>query len=116
MTDDSETPDQATDDPAGSSRHGAAGGPIEPPAVAAGDRERGLWIPPDATDEEAAAIAAAIAAYLSDRERGGDETEDWAGDRWSFAGRLAAVGRDSDRVPTAAPRDPWTASGRADRF
>ena len=99
------------------SSHGASGGPIDPEATITLGSERQLWIPPDATEVETAAIAAAVAAYLTDRERTNEsESEDWRGDRWRFAGRLNALGRDSERVPGDAPQDPWTASGRADRF
>lgn len=112
MTDDSENPTGE-----GASRHGASGGPIDPAAAIAVDSDREFWIPPDATELEAAAIAAAIAAYLSERERAAGEAEDrWDGDRWTFAGQLERIGRHSERVPPTAPRDPWTASGRADRF
>lgn len=76
-----------------------------------------LSIPADATDEEAAAVAAAISAYLSEQERAAATTDrTWDGSRWTFAGRLDAVSGRSGRVPTDAPRDPWTASARADRF
>jgi hypothetical protein len=73
-----------------------------------------------ATEEEAAAIAAAIAAHLADTEAraaadaGGADS--WDGERWPFAGRLDGVGRGADRVPEDAPRDPWAASGRHRRF
>jgi hypothetical protein len=96
------------------SSHGASGGPIELDPGDAGDRS--LWIPPDATDEEAAAIAVAIAAYLSDRERADAAAQTDDRDRWAFAGRIASIGRQSERAPSNAPRDPWTSSGRTDRF
>jgi hypothetical protein len=88
--------------------------------------ERRLDIPADATDEEAAAIAAAIGAYLHDREQAAaavataaaaaDDEAGWDGRRFGFAGRLAGVTGRSGRVPDGAPTDAWTASGRADRF
>jgi hypothetical protein len=117
MTDDapdatSNTSESGADDDATASSHGASGGPVELDVGDAGDRS--LWIPPDATREEAAAIAATIAAYLSDREHA-DATEQ-SDDRWAFAGRVASIGRQSERAPSNAPRDPWTASGRSDRF
>nr|WP_162829606.1 MULTISPECIES: acc operon protein [Halorussus] len=80
-----------------------------------------LRIPDDATDEEAAAIAAAIGAHLRAQEAAAaaaadDGEESWRDRRWAFAGRLRGLrGRDA-RVPTSAPTDPWTASGRTDRF
>lgn len=81
-----------------------------------------LDLPDDADDEEAAAIAAAVAAHLRDRRAAAaaaaasDEDDSWDGERWSFAGRLDGVGRRAARVPTGAPRDGWTATGRTDRF
>ncbi|WP_244605554.1 acc operon protein [Halorussus marinus] len=79
-----------------------------------------LTVPDDATDEEAAAIAAAIGAHLRAREAAAAaadaDEESWEGKRWSFAGRLRSLtGRDG-RVPRSAPTDAWTASGRSDRF
>lgn len=77
---------------------------------------------PSATDEEAAAVAAAIAAHLRDRERAaaaaaaGGEAETWAGEEWAFAGRIERTHRRTVRVRSDVPRDPWTASGRVDRF
>ncbi len=78
-----------------------------------------LTVPADATPEEAAAIAAAIAAHLRDREAAavaaaaGDE-KSWDGRRWQFAGRLAGLGHRGQRVPREAPTDEWTAVGRLD--
>jgi len=79
-----------------------------------------LTVPDDATDEEAAAIAAAIGAHLRAQEAAAaaaDEAEpSWDGDRWSFAGRLRGLQGRAGRVPRSAPTDAWTASGRSDRF
>ena len=81
-----------------------------------------LTIPDDATDEEAAAIAAAIGAHLRDREAAtaaaaeDDETETWTDKRWSFAGRLRGLQGRAGRVPRGTPTDAWAASGRTDRF
>ncbi|WP_435174841.1 hypothetical protein [Halorussus sp. AFM4] len=88
-----------------------------PDALADGD----LRIPDDATAEEAAAIAAAIGAHLRAREAAAAAAEDgeeesWRDRRWAFAGRLRGLQGRAGRVPTAAPTDPWTASGRTDRF
>ena len=93
-----------------------------PAAGAAALADGALRIPGDATDEEAAAIAAAIGAHLRAQEAAAaaaaesDAEESWRDRRWSFAGRLRGLqGRDA-RVPTNAPIDPWAASGRTDRF
>jgi hypothetical protein len=83
-----------------------------------------LSIPDDATDEEAAAIATAIAAHVSDGERvaaaaaaAAASAPTWEGEKWTFAGRVDATsGRRVRRVPDGAPRDGWRAAGRTDRF
>jgi hypothetical protein len=83
---------------------------------------RGLSIPADAGDAEAAAIAAAVAAHLRDGERAAaaaaaeDDEPAWEGERWAFAGRVDRLQNRSVRVPADAPTDPWTAAGRAGRF
>ncbi|WP_187347705.1 acc operon protein [Haloplanus rubicundus] len=84
-----------------------------------------LNVPDDADDAEAAAIAAAVGAHLTDRDRAvaaaaaaaaaGDE-ESWRGRKWAFAGRIDGLQGRSIRVPETAPTDGWTASGRTDRF
>ncbi|QKG92765.1 hypothetical protein EXE43_00935 [Halorubrum sp. SS5] len=81
----------------------------------------GLSIPDDARDDEAAAIAAAVAAHLRDGElaaaAAAEGTEDGRDeDRWAFAGRIERLHRRRVRVPADAPADPWTAAGRSDRF
>mgnify|MGYP000203418568 CR=1 FL=1 len=74
-----------------------------------------LSLPDDATDEEAAAIAAAIAAAAAAAAARSAPT--WEGEKWSFAGRVAAAsGRRVRHVPDGAPREKWTAAARADRF
>jgi acetyl-CoA/propionyl-CoA carboxylase, PccX subunit len=76
-----------------------------------------LDIPTDATDEEAAAIAAAISAHLRTQEAAAeDEEPDWEGDRWQFAGKISQLQNRDVRVPHDAPTDPWTAAGRTTRF
>jgi len=77
-----------------------------------------LTIPPDATDEEAAAIAAAVAAYRRAVAiaMAADADTDRRGERWRFAGRLAAVHGRRARAPASAPADPWAAADRVDRF
>jgi uncharacterized RmlC-like cupin family protein len=81
-----------------------------------------LDVPDDASEEEAAAIAAAIGAHLHDRHRAAaaaaeSTAETWAGKRWAFAGRIQALqeGR-TVTVPDGAPTDDWTVAGRTDRF
>jgi len=78
-----------------------------------------LDVPDDATDDEAAAIAAVVGAHLRDLEaqaaEEGDE-ETWTGKKWSFAGRLRSARGRAARVPDGAPTDAWAAAGRADRF
>lgn len=79
-----------------------------------------LSIPADADESEAAAIAAAVGAHVTDLERtaaasGGDEAS-WRDRKWSFAGRVRGVQGREVRVPDGAPTDAWTASGRTDRF
>ena len=80
-------------------------------------------LPPSATDEEAAAIAAAIGAHLNDQQAAAaaaqaaqDGEESWDGKRWGYAGRLEGTQGRTARVPTTAPTDEWTASGRTERF
>jgi len=84
--------------------------------------ELDIDIPDDADDAEAAAIAAAIGAHVSDQGRaaaaaaaGGDE-DTWRGRKWAFAGRIDGLQGRSIRVPESAPTDAWTAAGRTDRF
>ncbi|GAB3684731.1 hypothetical protein GCM10028857_14130 [Salinarchaeum chitinilyticum] len=78
-------------------------------------------IPPSASEEEAAAIVAAVGAHVRDREAAAaaaaaNADPTWEGDRFAFAGRVEQLQGRSVRVPTEAPRDAWTASGRTDRF
>jgi len=85
-----------------------------------GVRDR-LDVPETATPEEAAAMAAAIAAHLdAERETGeakdAGRAADWAGDRWRFRGRLETLQARSVRVPDGAPGDPWRAAGRSERL
>ena len=80
-----------------------------------------LLIPDDATDGEAAAIAAAIGAHIRAQEIAAaaaqsDDEETWDGKRWAFAGRLRGLQGRAGRVPRGTPMDAWAASGRTDRF
>ncbi|WP_255149177.1 acc operon protein [Halorarius halobius] len=72
-------------------------------------------IPDDADPEEAAAIVAALSAYLEEDEAD-DAAPDWDGKRWAFAGRVDALQNRTVRVPREAPTDAWAASGRTDRY
>lgn len=105
---------------------GAAGDGEVQAASVDGDGSGGstldLTIPADASEEEAAAIVAAIGAHVRDQElaaaaaaaANGEET--WTGSRWKFAGRMRSQQHHHTRVPTTAPTDPWSAAGRTDRF
>ena len=78
-------------------------------------------IPEDASDEEAAAIAAAVRSHLAALAAAEAAAEDGAGEtwderQWTFAGRVEGLGGRSVRVPDGAPTDAWTAAGRRDRF
>ena len=75
-------------------------------------------VPDDADDAEAAAIAAAVRAHVSADDGDEEATDDrgWEGRRWRFRGQVDALQRRRVRVPTAAPRDAWTAAGRTDRL
>lgn len=75
------------------------------------------WIPEDANETEAAAIAAAVSAHLAEvRDEAEGIEPSWEGYRWVFAGRVAQLQRRDIRVPSNAPRDAWSAAGRTDRM
>lgn len=80
--------------------------------------DRRLAIPPDATAQEAAAIAVAISTSLRDDAAEDDEAEaeTWDGRRFAFAGRVESLTGRQVRVPEGAPTDGWTAIGRLDRL
>jgi len=91
------------------------------PADGATPALAGLSISDDAGDDEAAAIAAAVAAHLRDGElaaaaAASDGEEGREEDRWGLADRIDRLHRRRVRVPVDAPTDPWTAAGRSDRF
>jgi acetyl-CoA/propionyl-CoA carboxylase, PccX subunit len=76
-----------------------------------------LGVPESASEEEAAAIAAAVGSHLRTQEAAAtDEEPSWEGVRWSFAGRVEATQGRSVRVPSETPVDAWTAAGRTDRM
>lgn len=91
------------------------------PPVADLPADVGLEVPEDASDDEAAAIVAAVGAHLHDHAlavaaAAADGEASWDGKRWSFAGRVRDQQRRTVRIPREAPTDPWTAAGRTDRF
>lgn len=75
-----------------------------------------LSVPDDASAAEAAAIAATISAYVTDRQRAAaaartQESVEYA-DEWTLAGRLASVGK--RRCPSNVERgEEWKAAARA---
>jgi hypothetical protein len=73
------------------------------------------FVPADADDEEAAAIVAAVSAYLAEEDTEESE-ETWDGKRWAFAGRTEAVVGRSLRPRDGTPTDAWTAASRTDRL
>ncbi|MDY6817790.1 MAG: acc operon protein [Halobacteriales archaeon] len=81
-----------------------------------------LHLPETVDPEEAAAITAAIRTLLREERatavaaESSDTTDSWSGNRWTFAGRMAALQGRTSRAPDGAPTDPWTAAGRTDRF
>ena len=102
---------------------GGGSASADEPAVPAGalPADVDLEISDNATDEEAAAIVAAIGAHLHDQAlaaaaAAAEDEPTWDDRRWSFAGRVREQQRRTVRVPREAPTDPWTAAGRTDRF
>lgn len=90
-------------------------------AGSAVDGDAALSVPDDATEAEAAAIAAAVSAHLARleaeaAESGEDDADTWTDRKWAFAGRIAGLDGHGRRVPDGAPTDAWTAAGRRDRF
>ncbi|WP_424004508.1 hypothetical protein ACOZ4I_07360 [Haloarcula salina] len=86
------------------------------PTRAESVEELALSLPDDASQSEAAAIAAAISAHVTDRRRAAaaaaqQETVEYV-DEWTLAGRLASVGK--RRCPTNVERgEEWKAAARA---
>lgn len=78
-----------------------------------------LSVPESATEEEAAAIVAAIETY---RAGPGDETDadanghTWRGRQWRFQSRIESLTGERTRVPERAPTSAWRAADRVDRF
>lgn len=78
----------------------------------------------DASDEEAAAIVAAISTHIRTQEAAAAaaaaaadaESEESSQRSWQFAGRLSGLGVTAPRPSSSTPTDGWTAADRADRF
>lgn len=73
---------------------------------------RSISIPDDATDEEVAAIVAAVQSHLEREERATEEPEDATGDPWNLSARMLEVGHPADGIPPYVPVDSWTAASR----
>ena len=74
-------------------------------------------IPPDASEDEAAAIAAVVRAYVAEStDEAETDDEAWRERRWRFAGRVDALQGRRIRPATDAPTDPWAAAGRTSRM
>ena len=91
---------------------------VDDPTLSLPTDDGTLSIPPTATPEEAAAIAAVVGAHVRDQQLAalaaatGEEEITWDGKRWQFAGRTEALSGVTRRVPREAPTDEWTAAGR----
>jgi len=78
----------------------------------------------DATADEAAAVAVAIGAHLTDRQRAAaaaaaaatGEGAGWDGKQWSFSARVDETQKRHVRIRSESPTDPWSAAGRTDRM
>lgn len=71
----------------------------------------------DATDAEAAAIAAVLRQITAEAaQSAADEAAGETHDPWRFAGRIDSLQSRRVRIPTDAPNDAWSAAGRTDRF
>jgi len=71
----------------------------------------------NATTDEAAAIAVAIGAHLTDRQRAAaGEDRGWQHRQWAFSARVDETQKRHVRVRSEAPTDPWSAAGRTDRM
>ncbi|MFC7018947.1 MULTISPECIES: acc operon protein [Haloarcula] len=77
---------------------------------------------PDASTDEAAAIAVAIGAHVTDQQRAAaaaaaaSDEPTWAGKEWLFSNRVRDTQKRHVEVPADAPTDPWSAAGRVDRM
>jgi hypothetical protein len=77
---------------------------------------------PDASTDEAAAIAVAIGAHVTDQHRAAaaaaaaSDDPGWQGKEWTFSNRVRDTQKRHVEVPEDAPTDPWSAAGRTDRM
>ncbi|MDL5361442.1 acc operon protein [Halalkalicoccus sp. NIPERK01] len=89
----------------------------EEPRESGAPGTRTLDIPENASEVEAAAIAAAIGSHLrAQAATRGDDEPTWEGERWTFAGRIEGTQGRTIRVSSGAPTDRWAAAGRTDRM
>ncbi|ACV48394.1 MULTISPECIES: hypothetical protein [Halomicrobium] len=86
--------------------------------VTAGDRELDVSLPDDASSSEAAAIASAISAHVTDRQRAAaaaaaarDDGPEYANE-WVLEGRLERFGK-RRRPQRVEKGDEWKAAGRS---
>jgi hypothetical protein len=98
------------EEPADDTDTGTAGGATDEPPLT-------VSIPDDATEAEAAAIAAAVSAHITDRQRAAaaaaaaSSSPDYV-DEWTMAGRLERFGK--ERRPQKVERgEEWKAAARA---
>lgn len=96
------------------------GGTVESPAerVSLGGEDRRIEIPRSATEEEVAAIVAAISTYLSNERREAESEDSNANvSSWQMAGRYRTVAGRSAKTPSNLTGLPgWKLSARASRF
>lgn len=79
---------------------------------------------PDASTDEAAAIAVAIGAHVTDQQRAAaaaaaaaaSADSGWRGREWAFSNRVRDTQQRHVEVPEDAPTDAWSAAGRTDRM
>ena len=79
---------------------------------------------PDASTDEAAAIAVAIGAHVTDQQRAAaaaaaaaaSSDTGWRGKEWAFSNRIRDTQQRHIDVPDDAPTNAWSAAGRTDRM
>ena len=79
---------------------------------------------PAASTDEAAAIAVAIGAHVTDQQRAAaaaaaaaaSSDTGWRGKEWSFSNRIRDTQQRHVDVPDDAPTNAWSAAGRTDRM